>query len=130
MDADGTMRTLRPGSNGFICMPDDPGTPGPDPMCADAKGVERAHAPMGKTEPPDKVGSIVMPVEGSDAGNTDAFATEPEAGREWIRTGPHVTVVGGKAVREMAGYRRTPNRTKPCMMFIGTPYEHAMTPMR
>src|SRR5689334_20697098 len=56
MNADGSMRTLRQGSNGFTCMPDDPGTPGPDPMCADANGMEWVHALMGKTEPPDKVG--------------------------------------------------------------------------
>lgn len=28
MNAAGSMRTLRPGSNGFTCMPDDPGSPG------------------------------------------------------------------------------------------------------
>ena len=33
--ADGKMRTLRQGSNGFTCMPDNPTTPGPDPMCMD-----------------------------------------------------------------------------------------------
>src|SRR5437762_8462190 len=35
MGADGTMRTLRQGSNGFTCMPDNPETPGPDSMCMD-----------------------------------------------------------------------------------------------
>ncbi|WP_228283942.1 hypothetical protein [Acinetobacter terrestris] len=33
--ADGKMRTLRQGTNGFTCMPDNPTTPGPDPMCMD-----------------------------------------------------------------------------------------------
>src|SRR3546814_2633562 len=28
--ADGTMRTLRQGTNAFTCMPDNPTTPGPD----------------------------------------------------------------------------------------------------
>src|SRR3984893_19362781 len=32
-DPKGGMRTLRKGSNGFTCMPDNPATPGPDPMC-------------------------------------------------------------------------------------------------
>jgi hypothetical protein len=36
MEADGKMRTLRKGTNGFTCMPDNPATPGPDPMCMDA----------------------------------------------------------------------------------------------
>ena len=34
-ESDGKMRTLREGSNGFTCMPDNPTTPGPDPMCMD-----------------------------------------------------------------------------------------------
>ena len=132
MDANGGMRTLRRGSNGFTCMPDDPGTPGPDPMCADANGMEWVHALMGKTEPPDKVGLVYMLVTGSDASNTDAFATKPDPGRKWITTGPHLMVVGGKSVREMAGYPRTPDPdpTRPYMMFIGTPYEHLMIPVR
>src|SRR4030095_11675795 len=29
------MHTLRKGTNGFSCMPDNPATPGPDPMCMD-----------------------------------------------------------------------------------------------
>lgn len=132
MNADGSMRTLRQGTNGFTCMPDDPGTPGPDPMCADPNGMEWLHALLGKTEPPDKVGFIYMFVEGSDASNTDAFATKPAAGRRWIKTGPHIMVVGGRGVREMAGYPRTPDPDpgKPYMMFIGTPYEHLMVPVR
>src|SRR5690349_2357681 len=34
-DPKGGMRTLRKGDNGFTCMPDNPETPGPDPMCWD-----------------------------------------------------------------------------------------------
>src|SRR4029453_12932294 len=30
---DGTMETLRAGSNGWTCMPNNPETPGSDPMC-------------------------------------------------------------------------------------------------
>ena len=44
MGADGKMRTLREGSNGFTCMPDNPATPGPDPMCMDAAAMAWAHA--------------------------------------------------------------------------------------
>lgn len=132
MDANGAMRTLRQGSNGFTCMPDDPGSPGPDPMCLDANAMEWLHAWMGKTEPPDKVGFIFMLVSGSDASNTDPHATEPAAGRQWITTGPHVMVVGGQSVRSMAGYPRTPDPdpTRPYMMWIGSPYEHLMVPVR
>src|SRR5258708_20698838 len=30
MEANGSLRTLRKGTNGFTCMPDNPATPGPD----------------------------------------------------------------------------------------------------
>ena len=39
---DGKMRTLRKGTNGFTCMPDNPTTPGPDPMCMDKAALEWA----------------------------------------------------------------------------------------
>jgi hypothetical protein len=48
----GQMRTLREGTNGFTCMPDDPGTPGNDPMCLDQNGMEWAKAWMSHTDPP------------------------------------------------------------------------------
>lgn len=35
MGAGGSMTLVREGRNGWVCMPGNPGTPGPDPMCAD-----------------------------------------------------------------------------------------------
>ena len=46
--ADGAMKTLREGSNGWTCMPDNPVTPGPDPMCMDANAGQWAMAWIGK----------------------------------------------------------------------------------
>ena len=46
--ADGSMKTLREGSNGWTCMPDNPATPGPDPMCLDANGLRWAQAWMSR----------------------------------------------------------------------------------
>src|SRR5262245_9352436 len=58
---DGTMKTLREGTNGFTCMADNPDTPGPDPMCMDANAMEWAAAWMGhKTPPAGKVGLMYM----------------------------------------------------------------------
>src|SRR4249920_949065 len=59
--ADGKMRTLREGTNGFTCMPDNPATPGPDPMCMDKAAWEWAGAWMGhKTPASGKVGFMYM----------------------------------------------------------------------
>jgi len=72
MAADGTMRTIRTGTNGFTCMPDNPTTPGPDPMCLDANAMEWAKAWMGHQTPPaGKVGFMYMLAGGTDASNMD-----------------------------------------------------------
>jgi hypothetical protein len=131
MGADGAMRTLRPGTNGWTCMADNPISPGTDPMCLDANAMEWAHAWLGRKPPPDKVGFVFMLAGGSDASNTDPYATGPAPGNNWIETGPHVMIVG-PAARTMQGYSRepTPDTARPYVMWAGTPYEHLMIPMR
>ncbi|MCY1127097.1 hypothetical protein OU426_09535 [Frigidibacter sp. RF13] len=128
---DGQMRTVREGTNGWWCMPDSPATPGPDPMCGDANAMEWAMAWIGKTEPPKgKVGFMYMLEGGTDASNTDPYATEPTGENAWIQTGPHVMVMN--AVDMMAGYPTdaNPDTTKPYVMWAGTPYQHLMVPIQ
>ncbi|WP_309661867.1 hypothetical protein, partial [Sphingomonas sp.] len=36
---DGSMKSLREGKNGWTCVPDNPATPGPDPMCMDSNAM-------------------------------------------------------------------------------------------
>ena len=131
MDANNNARTLRQGSNGWTCMPDSPASPGQDPMCLDQNAMEWAAAWIGKKPPPDKVGFVFMLAGGSDASNTDPYASAPSQGGRWIDTGPHVMVVG-PAVGRMAGYPRgvQPDTTQPYVMWPGTPYEHLMIPIR
>jgi hypothetical protein len=95
MDADGKMRTLRQGTNGFTCMADSPATPGPDPMCMDKNAFAWAGAWMAHKDPPQgKVGFMYMLEGGTDASNTDPFAAKPSASNHWVKTGPHIMVVG------------------------------------
>ncbi|MCC6305266.1 MAG: hypothetical protein IT545_08735 [Rhodobacteraceae bacterium] len=129
--ADGQMRTLREGTNGWWCMPDSPATPGPDPMCGDANAMEWAMAWIGHTDPPaGKVGFIYMLEGGTDASNTDPYATGPAEGNNWITTGPHVMLMN--AVPMMSGYPTDarPDTTKPFVMWAGTPYQHLMIPVK
>jgi hypothetical protein len=133
MGADHKMRTLRQGTNGWTCMPDNPDSPGPDPMCMDANALAWAQAWIGKQAPPaDRIGFMYMLAGGTDASNTDPYATGPAAGNAWIETGPHVMIVGPAALRAMQGYPREakPDTTKPYVMWPGTPYEHLMIPIR
>src|SRR5687768_14771874 len=82
---DGTMKTLRKGSNGFTCMPDSPATPGPDPMCMDANALKWAQAWIGKKTPPaNSVGLIYMLRGGTDASNIDPHAAKPTATNAWV----------------------------------------------
>lgn len=130
MDADGAMVTLREGNNGWWCMPDSPATPGPDPMCGDANSMEWAMAWIGQTEPPaGKVGFMYMLAGGTDASNTDPYATGPTEGGDWISTGPHVMIVN--AGDAMAGYPEdaVPDTSVPYVMWAGTPYAHLMLPV-
>ncbi|TCN31343.1 hypothetical protein [Sinorhizobium americanum] len=131
MDEKGTMHTLREGTNGFWCMPDNPVTPGPDPMCGDANAMEWAMAWIGKKEPPKgKVGFMYMLAGGTDASNTDPYATKPEEGNNWVQTGPHVMIVN--AADMMQGYSTDakPDTSKPYVMWAGTPYAHLMIPVK
>jgi hypothetical protein len=131
MDDKGGMRVLRKGTNGFTCMPDDPATPGPDPMCADANAMEHLGAMMEKKAPPTgKVGFIYMLKGGTDPSNTDPYATKPADGK-WIKTGPHVMVIGA----EPGFYAQYPKGEKPdtsvpYVMWAGTPYQHLMAPVK
>ncbi|MEA3063502.1 MAG: hypothetical protein QOJ94_3283 [Sphingomonadales bacterium] len=128
--ADGSMKTLRQGRNGWTCMPDSPTTPGPDPMCMDKNAAAWATAWMGKKPPTDGVpGIMYMLAGGTDASNTDPYAKAPTGGGDWIKTGPHVMIVGSKAV--LAGYPSGPgpDTKAPYVMWAGTPYAHLMIPV-
>jgi hypothetical protein len=131
VDDKGSMKTLREGKNGWWCMPDSPATPGPDPMCGDANAMEWAMAWIGKTAPPKgKVGFMYMLAGGTDASNTDPYATSPTETNNWIKTGPHVMVMN--AMDMMAGYPTdaNPDTSKPYVMWSGTPYAHLMLPVK
>ena len=132
MEADGKMRTLRKGTNGFTCMPDNPATPGPDPMCMDGPSMGWADAWMHKTTPPaGKVGFMYMLAGGTDASNTDPYAQKPTASNHWIQTGPHVMIVGADASFYDAYPKSAdPDTSAPYVMWAGTPYQHLMAPVR
>ena len=129
-DPKGGMRTLRKGTNGFTCMPDNPATPGPDPMCWDKNAGGWIDAYLYMTPPAGKVGFMYMLAGGTDASNTDPYAAKPTATNHWIKTGPHIMIVGGDA-----GFYDTypksadPDTKSPYVMWSGTPYQHLMAPI-
>ena len=132
MGSDGTMRAIREGSNGFTCMPDNPATPGPDPMCMDKNAHEWVTAWVNKKTPASgKLGLIYMLTGGTDASNTDPYATKPMANNNWIKTGPHVMIVGADAAfYDMYPREEKPDSSVPYVMWPGTPYHHLMIPVK
>ena len=132
MDADGKMRELRKGTNGFTCMPDNPTTPGPDPMCMDKNALEWATAWMEKKTPAaGKVGFMYMLSGGTDASNTDPYAQKPTKENHWIKTGPHVMVVGAdQSFYDQYSKGADPDTSQPYVMWAGTPYQHLMAPVK
>jgi hypothetical protein len=132
MEAGGKMRTLREGKNGFTCMPDNPATPGPDPMCMDKNAMEWVHAWIARKPPSaGKVGFMYMLAGGTDASNTDPYATKPEPNNNWIKTGPHIMVVGGDAAfYDSYPKGAKPDTSVPYVMWPGTPYQHLMAPVK
>ena len=123
------LKTLKKGTNGWTCMPDTP-SPGRDPMCVDQNGAEWLNAWIGHKDPPaGKMGFGYMLMGGSDASQTDPFATAPKPGEKWVDTGPHVMIFN--IGTSFAGYPTTPGNLKmPWVMFPNTPYAHLMIPVK
>ena len=130
MDADGNMTVLHEGTNGWTCMPDAPDTPGPDPMCFDQNAGKWIDAWVHHKPPPAGSAGVMYMLEGgTDASNTDPYATKPTAENNWIKTGPHIMVVGSKEI--LAGHPSgpKPDTSVPYVMWAGTPYAHLMVPV-
>lgn len=128
--AGGAMKILREGGNGWTCMPDNPATPGPDPMCMDRNASAWAEAWMARKPPPTETpGFMYMLAGGTDASNTDPYAQAPAQGNHWIETGPHVMIVGSKSILEGYPSGPSPDTKAPYVMWPGTPYAHLMIPV-
>lgn len=126
------MKVLRKGDNGWTCYPDDPSTPGSDPVCVDPNGQEWWVAFMNHSAPPSgKVGMAYMLQGGSDASNLDPSATAPANGM-WVTTGPHIMILSA-SLAAGSGYpagQANPDTSRPYVMFSGTPYAHIMFPVK
>ncbi|HEX5634595.1 MAG TPA: hypothetical protein VFX50_15240 [Gemmatimonadales bacterium] len=122
---DGGMRELRKGTNGWTCMPDSPDTPGKDPMCLDAQGMQWAmdwHA--GKERPTNTApGLAYMLAGGSDVSANDPWA-KPDESTKFIASPPHYMVLW--PFTKESGLSDQPKKTGTWIMWAGTPYAHLM----
>jgi hypothetical protein len=121
-----TMQILKKGSNEWTCM-----IANEVPMCLDPNAMEWAHAWQSHGPATDKTGFIYMLAGDTGASNTDPWATAKTADNHWVETGSHVMIVGA-AAKGMTGYQKVadPDVTKPYVMWLGSPYEHLMIPVK
>lgn len=130
VDSKGVMTTLRKGTNGWTCMPDAPDTPGPDPMCFDENAGKWVAAWVAHKPPPANVVGLMYMLEGgTDASNTDPYAKQPTAENNWVKTGPHIMIVGSKEILTGHPASAKPDTSGPYVMWAGTPYAHLMVPV-
>ena len=123
-DASGKMVQLRPGTNGWTCVPDEPNSPGLDPMCVDKNGMEWVKAWMGKAPKPTNTapGLIYMLEGGSDISATDPFATKTD---HYVSSPAHFMIMWPFDAKS-TGLSTTPKKTGTWIMWAGTPYAHLM----
>jgi len=127
MGADGKMKPIQQGTNGWTCM-----DPGGEPMCADGGAMEWVAAWQAHGPAPQKLGFVYMLKGDHGASNTDPYATGKTADNYWIQTGPHVMIMGGDAKAMLESYPHEPkgDPKHPYVMWPGTPYQHLMLPVK
>src|SRR6516162_8132571 len=81
-------------SNGRACMPDVPGRPQHDPMCADETMMKWLMATLtGKKPDIDRVGLSYMLMGEARQGQGATPTKDPSQVKEWFYIGPHIMVV-------------------------------------
>ncbi len=103
---------LRPGTNGWTCIPDDIETPGNDPMCLNDIYLLTLQARYDQIDPPSEgIGIGYMLQEGIPAGSP-----------------PHMMVYVPGSIDGYAAFSTEPGPL-PWVMFPDTPYTHLMVTM-
>lgn len=127
--ADHHGRILRQGTNGWVCLPDDPEAPNNSPMCLDAPWQVFMDAFMNKRTPSFNGVCFGYMLQGDfPVSNTDPFATGPTADNQWVAdSGPHVMMIVADPTL-LEGLSTDPGNGVPWVMWKGTPYAHVMIP--
>ena len=128
MSRDG--RIVRKGSNGWICLPDNPDTKGTDSICMDEPWNNFLEALKNKSKPTiTQVGIAYMLQGDRPVSNTDPYATEPRPGDDWVEgLGAHVMIIlpDTKALGKLSTDSKNGG---PWVMWHGTPFAHIMVPI-
>jgi hypothetical protein len=108
-------RLLRQGTNGWTCMPDVPGRPQHDPMCADETMMKWLMATLaGKKPNIDRVGLSYMLMGEARQGQGEIPAKDPAQVKKWFHVGPHIMIVlPDSAVGALRGINQDLSNNQP-----------------
>lgn len=127
---DWEMNELRPGTNGWTCLPDRADTPGTDPWCVSEPWLDFLHAYVNQTEPGyEEIGFAYMLQGDTPVSNSDPYATEPTGSDDWVTDlGAHLMMlVPDRSLLE--GLPTDHRNGGPWVMWPDTPYAHIMIPI-
>ncbi len=128
MSWDGT--TLRPGTNGWTCLPDRADTPGTDPWCVTDEWLNFLQAYVNKTEPSyGGIGFAYMLQGDTPVSNSDPYAASPTGEEDWVTgLGAHMMIIVPD--QSLLDDISTDHLNGgPWVMWPGTPYAHIMVPV-
>ncbi len=132
MDDHGGTTALAVGDNGWTCMPNDPGTPVPQPVCVDRNGLAWFEAAMaGRPPDPAAVGYAYMLKGGTAWSFADPAATKlPEGEREAPAVGPHIMLLSARLAAD-SGFPSGahPDLHRPFVAYAGTAYALVIIPV-
>jgi hypothetical protein len=124
MSADGKMKQLRAGTNGWLCLIEPDGTP----MCLDKEWQAWADGWMNKKDFQIKgIGLAYMLKGDKGASNTDPYAKKGTPDNQWVVSGPHTMVIVPD-LSQLDALPTDPWNGGPWVMWKGTKYAHIMMP--
>lgn len=119
----GKLVVLRPGTNGFTCLPGHLGVVGDDPICMDGQAMLWAQAWQTHKKPTNtSPGVAYMLAGGADYSVTDPYAKK---GSRVYRYPPHWMIMWPFDPK-MSGLSTRYSTSGTWIMWAGTPYAHLM----
>ena len=123
---DGTV--LRPGSNGWTCLPDIPDNGGTDPWCVDDSWANLLDALTNGKEPTyDKLGIAYMLAGDAPISNITPGGKKEDG--DWVEGLKAHLMILVPDHSMFDNVSTDPNNGGPWIMWPGTPYAHVMVPV-